>query len=229
MADGGQPNQTFLFADLAGYTALTEAHGDEFAAEAAADFFAAVRRLLPSYHAQEVKCIGDAVMLRVPEPGSAVELAVRLIREVGGRHGALAVRVGAHSGSAVERDGDWYGAAVNLAARVAEAAERGQVLMTDATHAAAGDAVHGFRLERRPPQSFKNVSQPVALYALTLAAQPETSSLPVDPVCHMAIEPSRAAARRTYQGHELHFCSDDCARVFDRHPDRYAPAAPSHL
>jgi class 3 adenylate cyclase len=94
MAGGGQPNQTFLFADLAGYTALTEAHGDEFAAEAAANFFAAVRRLLPTYDAQEVKCIGDAVMLRVPEPGMAVELAVRLIREVGGRHGVLAVRVG---------------------------------------------------------------------------------------------------------------------------------------
>jgi YHS domain-containing protein len=153
-------------------------------------------------------------------------LAVRLVGEVGGRHGVLAVRVGLHTGSAVERDGDWYGAAVNLAARVAAAAERGQVLMTAATHAAAGDALQLFRLERLPPQAFKNVSEPVQLYALTLAAQRETASLPVDPVCHMAVDPSRATVQRTYEGRELLFCSSGCARVFDRHPDHYAQSVP---
>jgi adenylate cyclase len=164
-------------------------------------------------------------MLRVPEASAAVELAVRVISEVGSRHGALAVRVGAHSGSAVERSGDWYGAAVNLAARVTEVADRGQLLMTDATYDAARAVADRFRLERRQPQSFKHVSEPVLLYALTLAAQAETSSLPVDPVCHMAVEPARAAERRTYHGRELHFCSEACVSVFDRHPERYISEA----
>jgi class 3 adenylate cyclase len=44
--------QTFLFADLAGFTALTEAHGDEEAAELASDFFDQVRQLLPDYQAR---------------------------------------------------------------------------------------------------------------------------------------------------------------------------------
>jgi adenylate cyclase len=76
---------TFVFADLAGFTALTEAHGDEQAAELAADFCDTVRELLPEYGAEEVKTIGDAVMLRCDEPGAAVELGLRLVDEVGAR------------------------------------------------------------------------------------------------------------------------------------------------
>ena len=55
---------TFVFADLAGYTALTEAHGDEHAADAAAEFCGAVRVLLPEHNTEEVKAIGDARLLR---------------------------------------------------------------------------------------------------------------------------------------------------------------------
>jgi class 3 adenylate cyclase len=52
-------NSTFLFADLAGFTALTEAHGDEDAIGIAMDFATRVRALLAEYRAQEVKTIGD--------------------------------------------------------------------------------------------------------------------------------------------------------------------------
>jgi class 3 adenylate cyclase len=56
--------QTFLFADLSGFTALTEAHGDEQAADLVGGFCVAVRQLLAAHQAQEVKTIGDALMLR---------------------------------------------------------------------------------------------------------------------------------------------------------------------
>ena len=220
------PNRTFLFADLAGFTALTEVHGDEFAAEAVADFGAGVRRLLGEYGAEEVKTIGDAVMIRAPDPADAVRLAVRIIDEVGRRHGALAVRVGAHTGTAVERHGDWFGAGVNLAARVASAAAPGEVLMTAAVRAGAGAALDGFELERRGKHRFKNISEPVELYALTLASQGELARLPVDPVCRMAVDPDRTSERRTYLGTDYHFCSSECAQVFDRHPARYIDPEP---
>ena len=60
---------TFLFADLAGFTALTEAHGDEQAADLVARFCEAVSEELPSFGADHIKTIGDALMLRVPDPG----------------------------------------------------------------------------------------------------------------------------------------------------------------
>jgi adenylate cyclase len=212
---------TFLFADLAGYTAMTEAHGDEMAADAVAEFCDGVGELLPEFDAEHVKSIGDAVMVRVPDASAAVELAVRLIGEVGTRHGSLAVRVGAHTGPAVQRDGDWFGSTVNLAARVAALAERGEVLMTEVTHRAAADVLAAYEVDQRPGQTFKNVAEPVTVYALTLASQPDVADLPTDPICHMAVDPGESAARRTLGDVEVHFCSEECAAVFDRHPARY--------
>lgn len=66
--------QTFLFADLAGFTALTEAHGDEHAADLAAEFCHTVRELLPE-RGELVKMIGDAAMVRsddAAQPSSTV-------------------------------------------------------------------------------------------------------------------------------------------------------------
>ena len=217
--------QTFLFADLAGFVALTEVHGDDFAADAAADFCAGVRQLLPGYSAEEVKTIGDSVMVRVPDAADAVRLAVRIIREVGRRHGALAVRVGLHTGAAVRRDGDWFGATVNLSSRVADAAEPGEVLMTAATRDSARAALDAFELGRRGHQSFRNVAEPTELFALTLAEQADNARLPVDPVCRMAVDPAQSPERRSYRGVAYHFCSSECAEVFDLDPDRYRQTA----
>jgi adenylate cyclase len=55
---------TFVFADLAGFTALTEVHGDEQAAELVMEFSEAVRQPLAEYRAEQGKTIGDAVMMR---------------------------------------------------------------------------------------------------------------------------------------------------------------------
>jgi class 3 adenylate cyclase len=59
---------TFIFADIAGFTALTEAHGDEQAAELGGEFCRAVQSELPACDGSQVKSIGDALMLRVPDP-----------------------------------------------------------------------------------------------------------------------------------------------------------------
>src|SRR5215213_6776939 len=106
--------KTFLFADLAGFTALTEAHGNEEAADLAADFGRCVRALLPDYGAEEVKTLGDAIILQCHNATSAVELGLRIVEEVNNRPQFPIVRVGMHSGDAVERSGDWFGNAVNV-------------------------------------------------------------------------------------------------------------------
>lgn len=107
---------TFLFADLAGFTAMTEVHGDEFAADVATEFCAEVNRLLP-HGAEDFKGLGDACLIHASEAGPAVRLGVDLTDAMAGRHGGLGVSVGVHTGSAVRRGGDWYGRGVNLAER----------------------------------------------------------------------------------------------------------------
>ena len=110
---------------------------------------------------------------------------------------------------------------MNLAARVAGAAAPGEVLMTESTRAAAASELEEFELHTRGAQSFKNVAEPVRLHALVLAEQPDVGDLPVDPVCRMTVDPARSGEHRTHGGVEYHFCSAECAEVFDRHPERY--------
>src|SRR5687768_5224495 len=154
---------TFVFADIAGFTALTEAHGDEQAATLVADFCEAVRGELPA-GAAHVKTIGDAIMLRVPDPGEAILLALDLTHGLMRGHGAPAVRVGLHHGPAIERDGDYFGATVNLAARVSGLASGGEVLLTGRTAAMAPD-LEGVFYEPRGRQVLRNVREPTEVFA----------------------------------------------------------------
>jgi adenylate cyclase len=212
---------TFLFADLAGFTALTEAMGDEEAADVVADFCSAVRALLADHHAQEVKAMGDALMLHVTAPAPAVELGVRIVEEVGSRHYFPVVRVGMHTGQAVERAGDWFGAAVNLAARVSAIASGSEVLLTAATGEAAG-RLTGIELHERGRRAFKNVTAPVAIFAAVRAGAQTDAGLPIDPVCRMAVDPDHGVGQLVHAGVEYHFCSLACVNAFSGNPERYA-------
>ncbi|MGH2895417.1 MAG: adenylate/guanylate cyclase domain-containing protein [Solirubrobacteraceae bacterium] len=133
------PSPTFVFADLVGYTTLTEQWGDEAAADVARKFRRAMSLLSRQHGAWHVKSMGDGAMIWVPDAGSAVRLAERTLTEVGMRPDLLPVRVGAHTGPAVMRDGDWYGSAVNVAARLADVAEPNEAVVSDATQAIADD------------------------------------------------------------------------------------------
>ena len=213
-------SHTFVLADLAGYTALTEAHGDEHAAEAAADFCAAVRGLLDQHGAEEVKVIGDAMLVRVSDPDQAVRLAARIVSGYGARHRTLGIRVGVHTGTAVRRAADWFGSAVNLASRVADLARSGEVVLTDATRQALRS---GLAVRELGPRRFKNVAEPLRVYALV--PERDAATLPVDPVCHMAVDPKQAAARLTVGDVEYFLCSPECARAFTAAPGRYISGA----
>ena len=216
----GSVMQTFLFADLSGFTALTEAHGDEQAADLVGGFCVAVRGLLADHQAQEVKTIGDALMLRTGDAAAAVRLGLSIVHEVGARHGFPLVRVGMHSGPAVERGGDWFGATVNLAARVSAAAAGGEALLTAVTRTASGD-VAGVELRERGRWTFRNVGEPVQVYAAVRQGARNSAGLPIDPVCRMAVDSWHGVGRLSHEGVEYYFCSLGCAGAFAQDPAKY--------
>jgi adenylate cyclase len=185
-----------------------------------ARFCVAVRQLLDEHRAHEVKAIGDALMLRTGDAAAAIRLGLCIVYDVGAQHGFPLVRVGMHTGSAVERDGDWFGTTVNLAARVSAAASGGEALLTAATRAASGD-VEGVELRERGRRAFRNVGDPVQLYAAVQQGARSSSGLPIDPVCRMAVDPWHGAGRLTHEGVEYCFCSLGCAGAFAQHPTRY--------
>jgi adenylate cyclase len=211
-------SSTFLFADLAGFTALTEAHGDEEAIEIASQFAEGVRAVLPEHRAEEIKTIGDEVMIRVADSADAVRLGVKITSELAG-HGRPPVRVGMHSGPATRRDGDWFGATVNIASRVADEAGPGEVLLTDGTRHDL-DETDGFELIERGPRYFKHLPKPIPLHrAVAIGAAPP--ELKIDPVCRMAVDPRRAPATRHRIGLPYSFCSLECAKAFSESPRSY--------
>ncbi|HEY9459013.1 MAG TPA: adenylate/guanylate cyclase domain-containing protein [Gaiella sp.] len=213
---------TFLFADIAGFTALTEAHGDEQAVALVDAFCAAVDVELPA-GGTRVKSIGDAVMLRVSDPGDAILLGLRMTRDMLRENGMFGVRVGLHHGIAVEREGDYFGATVNLAARVSSLAAGGEVLMTGQTAVLVPD-LDGVVFESRGKHDLRNVAEPVEIFAALRASDVGADELPIDPVCRMAVDPDRAAGRLTHEGTVYYFCSLPCAGHFASYPERFASA-----
>jgi adenylate cyclase len=162
---------TFLFADIVGFTSYTERDGDDAAADLAARFRAGVEAILPE-GARLVKTMGDAVMVRLDDPAQAATTAVRIAQSALGA-GDPPVRVGVHSGTAVERDGDFFGAAVNIAARVAAFAQPGEALATPEVAEAA--RAFGLATVDRGERRLRNVLLPIHVAAL--AARPVLRSV----------------------------------------------------
>jgi adenylate cyclase len=124
--DLGRLRVAIAFADLAGYTRLTEEEGEETALDAVERFVESVEETLPE-EARVVKTIGDEVMIVGSDPGAVTDWAVgfqQLARE------RPLPRIGIHYGETIYRDGDYYGREVNLASRVAARAAGGEVLVT---------------------------------------------------------------------------------------------------
>jgi adenylate cyclase len=132
--DLGRLRVAIAFADLAGYTRLTEEIGEEEALESVERFVELVGESLPD-DARVVKTIGDAVMVVGADARALADWAVGFQALASERPRP---RIGLHSGHALYRDGDYYGRAVNLAARVAARAAGGEVLVTRAVREAAG-------------------------------------------------------------------------------------------
>jgi adenylate cyclase len=122
----GRLRVAIAFADLAGYTRLTEEAGEETALDIVEGFVEEVQATLPE-DARVVKTIGDEVMIVGADPAALVDWAVAFQEQVQERPRP---RIGMHLGSALYRDGDYYGRAINLAARVAARAASGEVLVT---------------------------------------------------------------------------------------------------
>jgi adenylate cyclase len=130
----GRMRVAIAFADLAGYTRLTEEVGEEEALEVVERFVALVGETLPD-DARVIKTIGDEVMVVGSDVSALADWAVGF-QELSTERPLP--RIGLHTGSVLYRDGDYYGRAVNLAARVGARATGGEVLVTREVMAAAG-------------------------------------------------------------------------------------------
>ena len=133
---------TFLFTDLEGSTRLWQEH-PEAMPSALARHDEIVRTAIDEHGGVVVKTTGDGAHAVFADAHDAVSAAVAAQRALGAQSWDLAeplkVRMGLHTGPAELRDGDYYGTAVNRAARVSAAAHGGQVVVSHATEEVARD------------------------------------------------------------------------------------------
>ncbi len=123
--------RTFAFIDLCGFTAFTEAEGDERAVALLADFRACVREVSSDHGVRVAKWLGDGAMFVAVEQEPLVSAVLEVERHFDEIGAPLALRGGMACGPVILFEGDDYiGTAVNLAARLCDIAAPHEVLAT---------------------------------------------------------------------------------------------------
>jgi adenylate cyclase len=155
------------FLDITGYTRLTEERGDAAAADLAARLATLVRRFAREHGGRPVKWLGDGVMFYFADPAPSVLAALEIVEGVAS-HQLPPARVGIHAGPVVFQEGDYFGRTVNVAARIAEYARPGEVLVSqDVVDATDGTQV---TFTEMGPVELKGVSGTLRLHRARRAA-----------------------------------------------------------
>ena len=167
-AEGGSCEVAIGFADLVGFTALSQELSDQELAEAVGRFEATAYDVVGAGGGRIIKMIGDEVMFSVDEPKRAVEIALTLADAFHYDESLSDVRVGIAQGTVVEREGDLFGPTVNLASRIASIAVEGSVVVSSEVHdALTGDGDLSWKALR--PRNLKHIGR-VRLWMVRRAA-----------------------------------------------------------
>jgi adenylate cyclase len=147
---------TFMFTDLVGSTAMTQELGNAEAQKIVRAHNNAVRNALAQYRGREVKHTGDGIMAVFQEAPNAVQATIQMQRDFAEHNASfpnlpLTVRIGLNAGEAVEEENDFFGAAVQMAARVCAQASNGSVWVSQSVV----DACKGHKLGFIPRGQFR--------------------------------------------------------------------------
>lgn len=167
---GGGPSASMVcgvgFMDLSGFTALTQLLTPAELSTLLNGFSAIVSDVVHADGGRVVKFIGDAVMWVSPTAERLARAAADLVGHPLSQETGLQVRAGLAYGAVLAINGDYYGNAVNLAARLVAAAAPGQVLGAADVHAELPD----WPVIEQEPLTLKGFDEPVTAYELSLSA-----------------------------------------------------------
>jgi class 3 adenylate cyclase len=156
---------TLLFTDLVGSTALLSELGDDEAEQLRRVHFGLLRDVAAAHGGQEVKNLGDGLMVAFPSAVNAVGCAIGIQQAVH-RHNTregderLRVRVGLHVGEPIRDEGDYFGTPVVIAKRLCDRADGGQILASELMRGLVGSR-GGFEFHARGPMELKGIAEPL--------------------------------------------------------------------
>jgi class 3 adenylate cyclase len=167
--DGPAPALTrgFLFADLRGYTAYVDEHGDHAAAELLARYRALVRAIVANAHGAEIKTEGDSFYVVFDSASAAVRAGLGIIAAADAAPGEpIRVGIGIHAGETVETAEGFVGSAVNIAARLCGQAKAGELVVSDTVRALTRTYLD-VDFVPQGARRLKGVNEPIAVYRVT--------------------------------------------------------------
>jgi adenylate cyclase len=149
------------FADLSGYTRLTEEAGDQVAAQVSVTLAELVNGIASDFRGSVVKMLGDGVLFHFKDPNDAVMGSLEILDRVIPA-GLPPAHVGVNAGPMIYEEGDYFGRTVNIAARIASKASAHQVFLGE-------DVLHhveprGFRVLEAGAFELKGIANPLTLY-----------------------------------------------------------------
>jgi class 3 adenylate cyclase len=167
-----------LFTDLAGSTAMYSRAGDAAAFRMVSEHFRVLERAIESNNGALVKTIGDAVMAAFPDGRQALQAALAIQAEMeafdtrGLADAKSLIKIGVHAGACfavtLNERLDYFGTAVNVAARAQGEAHGGEVVVTQQVCDEAPDLVHDpARRSERFSVMLRGISSPVDLTRIT--------------------------------------------------------------
>jgi class 3 adenylate cyclase len=166
------PFRTILFTDLEDSTAILQKVGEAAYMVLLTEHDLIIRRALVAWRGHEVKHTGDGIMAAFDEVGRALQAALAIedgfaARAAAGEGRELRVRVGMAAGEPVDHNDDLFGSTVNLAARICQAADGGQILVSEAVRDLGVQQAFEFR--EADPRTLKGFAGPTRVFELLRA------------------------------------------------------------
>ena len=163
------PFRTIVFTDLKGSTSLLNEVGQSAYMVLLTEHDLIIRRALVASHGREVKHTGDGIMASFDDVARALACATAIEdgfdeRNATSEGPALLVRIGMAAGEPVDRGNDLFGSTVTLASRICDAADGGQVLVSEVVHDLG--STKGYRFAEAAPRILKGFSDLTALFEL---------------------------------------------------------------
>ena len=164
----GEADLTVLFTDLDDYTRLTEQLGDEAAREVLMEHDRLVRAAVAAGGGREIKHTGDGIMACFASAWRGIQAAVRIqqaaarLNRAGSLRAPLRIAIGLNTGAPIVDHGDLFGTAVNVAARITDCGDGGQVLVSDVVRQLA--AGKGFEFRHFDTRLLDGISDAVPLF-----------------------------------------------------------------
>jgi class 3 adenylate cyclase len=160
--------RTILFTDLVSSTEITTRYGDDAGQDLVHTHNTIVRDALDRHGGAEVKHTGDGIMASFTSASLAAECAIEIQRAVAahniGGSGGVGVRIGINAGEPIADEDDLFGAAVQLARRVCDAAAPDEILTTNVVRELC--LGKGLTFEPRGTSALKGFDEPVSLFSL---------------------------------------------------------------